>query len=162
MSMKRQVTPAMALDRLKALCSRSEQSVCDVRRKLAAWSIAPGDADRIVSALARCRYVDDCRFARAYVRDKYRFSRWGRQKIKLGLVQKRISSGLIAEAMEEIDEDGYRANLLYVLRAKARSLGDEAATYDGRTRIFRHGMARGYEPALVIDVIKSGELWEGC
>lgn len=157
---RRQLTPEQALDRLETLCARAEQCTGDLRRKLAGWGIAQGDADVIISRLRKGRWVDDERYARAFCRDKYRFNRWGRAKIKMGLIAKRVAPDVVVAAMEEIDDEVYRANLVALLKSKIRAMGrDEAATYEGRTKLFRCGASRGYEPSLVAQVLRDDELW---
>ena len=57
------------------------------------------------------------------MRDKYRFARWGRRKIELALRQKRVDADIIAEALEEIDEDEYTEVLRQLIVLKSRLLG---------------------------------------
>lgn len=153
------ISAAKALDRLETLCARSEQCTFDLRRKLYRWGVGQRDADRIVASLERNRFVDDARFAHAYVLEKVRCSRWGRVKVRVGLLAKRIDRDIIDEAMEEeIDEREYRDNLLEVMRAKRRTVED-ADSYEGKTRLFRYGISRGYESAEVVKVLKGEALW---
>lgn len=93
-SKKTEISPDKALERLEALCAKSERCTEEVRRKLYAWRIGPEDIDSIISSLKERRYIDDERFAHAYVRDKWLFSHWGRRKILMGLAAKRIPSDL--------------------------------------------------------------------
>lgn len=142
-----------ALEKLENLCARSEQCEYEIRQKLARWLVPPAEADRIVGSLRSRRFVDDQRYAAAFVRDKYRFSRWGRIKISMALRLKRISRDTIEQALEEIDDDEYIAILRHLLRAKAATLA-EPDTYEGRTKLFRFGASRGFEPALVASVLR--------
>lgn len=156
---KAPISSAKALDRLETLCARSEQCTFDLRRKLYRWGVGQGDANRIIASLERNRFVDDARFARAYVLEKVRCSRWGRVKVRVGLMAKRIGRDIIDEAIEEeIDEREYRANLLEIMRAKRRTVED-ADSYEGKTRLFRYGISRGYESAEVVKVLKGEALW---
>ena len=71
----------------------------------------------------------------------------------------RIDPDTTDEAMEEeIDEREYRDNLLEVMRAKRRTVED-ADSYEGKTRLFRYGISRGYESAEVVKVLKGEALW---
>lgn len=158
--MKQPLTPAAAMERLETLCARSEQCEYDLARKLRGWGLAPGVARQIIEELRSRRYVDDSRFARAWCRDRYRFQRWGRLKIRQSLTARHISTDVISSALAEIDEAEYIDALTAVVKAKARQLGDEADTYEGRTKLLRHAASRGYEPALIIDVIKGMKEWE--
>ena len=122
---KKALKPEVALMRLEALCARSEQCEGEIRRKLRLWQIGEEDADTIVRSLRRRRFVDDSRYAGAFVRDKYRFARWGRRKIELALRQKRVDADIIAEALEEIDEDEvYGKSLRQLIVLKSRLLGE--------------------------------------
>lgn len=154
------ISASRALERLEVLCARSEQCTFDLRRKLSRWGVSEDDAARIMSSLCRARFVDDERFARAYVLEKVRVSRWGRVKIRLGLVAKRIDRDIIEVALEEeIDSREYEGNLIEILRAKMRTI-DDPDSYEGKTRLFRHGVMRGYESREVVAAIKSDGLWE--
>ena len=147
------VEPARALLRLEELCAKAERCKFELRQKLYRWHVSPSDSDTIINSLIHRRFLDDERFARAFVKDKVMFGRWGRRKIQLALMSKRISSDTIRNAIEEIDEDVYMDNLREILIAKARSI-DEPNTYDGRTKLFRFGASRGYEPELVARTIR--------
>lgn len=138
--------------RLEALCARSEQCEGEIRRKLHLWQIGEEDADTIVRSLRRRRFVDDSRYAGAFVRDKYRFARWGRRKIELALRQKRVDADIIAEALDEIDEDEYTEVLRQLIVLKSKSLGDMDA-YEARTRLFRFAVSRGFETTIVSSII---------
>lgn len=138
-----------ALARLRDLCDRGEYCTFELRTKLKNWGVGEPDASKIIEVLEADRYVDDGRFAQAFAHTKAMNSHWGRFKIKVHLVKKRIPAGVIADALEAIDPDEYDRCIVEVLQAKKRQLGEEADTYEGRTKIFRHAVAKGYEPALV-------------
>ena len=151
---KKPLEPARALLRLEELCARSEHCEGELREKLRKWLVSEEDADTILSSLRRRRYVDDERFARAYVRDKFRFDHWGRRKIELTLRRKRVDADVIADALEEIDADDYMAMLRKLLAYKARSLPD-AGAYENRVKLMRFAIGRGFEPQLVVKALDS-------
>ena len=158
--MKKQVTKAMAIDRLEALCVAAERCESELRRKLFTWGISSADAESIMQHLRKARFVSDERFANSFVRDKYRLSLWGRRKIVSELMAKRVDAGYIRAALEEIEEDIYTENARRVIKAKMRSI-KQADTYEGRTKLFRYAVSRGYEPSLVASIIKDPGLWNG-
>lgn len=151
---RRTITPEKAVERLESLCARSEQASGELRRKLRQWGISESKADEIIDSLIDRRFVDDERFAGAFVRDKIRFARWGRRKIRQALYQKGIASEIISKVLAEIDEDEYESVLAAILSAKARTTYD-IATYEGRTQLYRHGLSRGFEPDLVARHLRS-------
>lgn len=153
--LKRTVTPAQALTRLEDLCAKAERCTHEMRQKMRLWQIAPADAEAIIDRLTRGRFVDDARFARSVVHDKVAFERRGRLYLRQYLAVRRISATTIANALAEIDEDVYRNNLLHILKVRLQSKPELASTFEGRTKVYRYGVSRGYEPALVAETLKS-------
>ena len=153
MRTQRAITPSEALDRLAEACSRDEHCSGELRRKLALWGIGAADAVAIIAKLTEARYVDDARFARAYVREKVQLGYWGRRKVRLALMQKRVPAGLIDEALEQIEPEAYLESLRHVLAAKRRTLS-EPDSYEGRTRLFRYAVSRGFEPDLIASELR--------
>lgn len=149
-----QLTAAQALSRLEALCAKAEHSTGELRRKLFQWHIPKSEADRIIASLSERRFVDDRRFARAFVRDKIAFARWGRLKIRAALSAKGVSADIIREALDSIHEKEYVKTLASLIAAKSRTIND-ADTFEGRTRLFRYAVSRGFEAELVGRIIRS-------
>ncbi len=139
--------------RLEALCSRAEHCLFELQEKLRQWGIAPAAAEEIISKLELEGFVDNRRFARAYCSDKFRFSRWGRVKIRHGLALKHVAKEVIEEALAEIDEEDYRALLEGLLRSKMRLLEDPRS-YASRAKMARFAAMRGFEASIVIDCLK--------
>ncbi len=155
---KKAVTKQQALMKLEALCARSEQCTWEINRKLDLWAIGAADKAGIIESLLSDRFVDDERYAKAFCRDKFRFSRWGRVKIKVALIQKHIGREIIEDALSEIDGSEYEKVLTSLLRAKSKTMED-VQSYEGKSRLFRYGVSRGFEPSVVIGVINKGVIW---
>ena len=115
---KRQLTYESALARAASLCSRGEHAEAEMRRKLRQWGAETGDADRVVEWLVDNGFIDNSRYAHAFVYDKSRFDLWGRVKIRHQLRLNGVAGDVVEEAMAEIDEDEYVANLRTLLAAK--------------------------------------------
>ena len=148
------IPPEQALIRCEELCARAERCEHELREKMRAWRIDSRDIEAIINSLTTRRFLDDSRFARAFVRDKYRFARWGRRKIAMALKQKRIDSDTIDEALEEINQEEYTAVLRTLLKAKAAHM-DRPLSYDDRVKLFRFAVARGFETQLISSMLKS-------
>ena len=148
------IPPEKALIRCEELCARAERCEHELREKMRAWLIDSRDIEAIINSLTTRRFLDDSRFARAFVRDKYRFARWGRRKIAMALKQKRIDSDTIDEALEEINQEEYTAVLRTLLKAKAAHM-DRPLSYDDRVKLFRFAVARGFETQLISSMLKS-------
>lgn len=148
------LTTEQATIRAEELCAASERSSGEIRTKLYRWGIPRSDAERIVEHLVERRFVDDSRFAAAYVRDKLEFSGWGRLKISAGLYAKGIDRSTISEALDAIDSERYAAVLDRLIARLRRDIPD-ADTYEGRTRIFRRAASRGFEPSLIAAALRA-------
>lgn len=148
------ITPQNALMRLETLCARSEQCTYDIQQKLYKWGISSTDSCKIIKNLINRKFIDDNRFAEAFVRDKFRFSKWGRLKISQALSLKQIPRHIINDALELIDPDDYEATLIYTIMQKAKNI-DMPDSFEGKTRLFRFVASRGFEPSLIIKIINS-------
>lgn len=155
--MAKTLTPPEALHRAAALCSASEHCIADIRQKLTRWGIGNNDAQSIVDRLVQERFIDENRYAVAFAKDKFRFSGWGRIKIRYTLQQKQISDSDIAEALAVIDEGQYTARLLDLLKTRAHPLADEDPE-SRRAKLFRFAASRGFENGLIFNAFKSLEL----
>ncbi len=158
--MKNKVSADAAVARLEALCARSEQCSADCLAKMKRWGLSDSDAAAILRDLVRHRFVDDLRFARAYVRDKYLFARWGRRKIMSGLYAKRIPTPIIRQALDEIDIRQYAAVAFRLLAAKKKQLPVDLALFDVRRRLLAFGASRGFETSLILKILDSSKLWD--
>lgn len=152
MNPKRDMPPGQAMRRLESLCGRAEHSVGELRVKLRSWGVKESDARQIIADLASRRFVDDRRFAGAYVHDKVCFAHWGRYKIAQGLMAKYIDSSTIREALDAVDPDDYHRALNAVLTAKLRTMARPLA-YEDRVKVIKHAMSRGFEPDIIRSVL---------
>ena len=132
------------LQRAAALCCQSEHCVADITEKLLRWGVSGEDSDRIIDRLIDEKYIDESRYALAYVRDKVRFSHWGRVKIKSMLRMLRVSEQDIRNAFDSFDEDEYLGVLEDVIESKRRTL-PEAESYASRVKLIRFALQRGFE-----------------
>lgn len=151
---KAPISVEKALLRLETQCAASEQCEREALDKMRRWGLSGADAMRVLESLKSRKFIDNERYTRAFVRDKYRFQRWGRRKIAYALSMKGIGRQQIEAAMEGIDEEEYEEILRGLLQARARAMGEESQTYEGRTKLFRMAASRGYEPSLVADLLR--------
>jgi regulatory protein len=142
------MTADEVLYKLAAKCSVSEQCLSDVESKLAKYDLTEEEKTRILRHLVEKSYVDDHRYAEAYVRDKYRFNKWGRMKIAQGLRIKGIDKETIATAMEAIDEDEYLNILRDLIKSKRKSIKGRNE-YEINGKLARFATGRGFEYAAI-------------
>lgn len=137
-----------ALKRAARICSRSEQSKPAVRRRLMQWGVSAEEAEQILEYLVENSYIDDSRYIRSFVNDKFRFGKWGRLKIRHALQENGMSGPEIDEALGTIDEEEYLEALQKAVAGKAARRGG-AETCADRAAVYNFCMMRGYEPELI-------------
>ena len=70
-------------------CSKAEHCIDDVRQKLWTWKVPTEEHDDIINTLIDNNFINEQRYAEAFVKDKFRFNHWGRIKISLMLRAKK-------------------------------------------------------------------------
>lgn len=131
---KKVKTPEQALAALMRLCARAEKSQEDARRLMRGWGLAERDAEGVLAKLVRDRFIDDARYAGAFVREKLRLSGWGEYKIRTALQRKRIDRALIDAALAEADRSGMDERLRRQLERKART-AKYSTQYELKTKL---------------------------
>lgn len=158
--MNAEISPEKALSRAMALCSRSEQAAADIRKKMSAWGASPVVAEKVIARLTADGFIDEYRYAHAFVHDKFKFNGWGRRKIENALRMKHISANAIDEAFLEIDAGEYSSSAESVIRAKYKSLcGKGKDTWTLRASLLRFAASRGFEldmaSRIISEILKS-------
>jgi len=146
-------TESEALHKMAAYCSTRECCAHDVRKKISMMGLDVDAIERIVDRLVKERFLDDSRFANAFVKDKLKFNKWGRTKIGYELRNKGIEASVISRAIQSIDEDEYMSVLRNLLKAKKRTLNgkDERAAFNS---VLRFAAGRGFESQEIFPCLK--------
>lgn len=139
------MTPSMAIDRMRKFCSYQDRAHSEVRTKLLKLEVYGDDLEEILSQLVSEDYLNEERFARSYVRGKFRINKWGKFKIRMHLQQKRVSDYCINKGMEEINEEEYIDVIDDLLARKLAGDADFKTKQKARDSLMR----KGFEPALV-------------
>lgn len=147
---KKTKTPDEALAALMRLCARAEKAQDDARRLMRGWGLAERDAEAVLAKLVRDRFIDDARYAGAFVREKLRLSGWGEYKIRTALQRKRIARGLIDAALAEADRPDMGDRLRQQLERKARTT-KYTTQYELKTKLIRYGISLGYDYETVLE-----------
>lgn len=137
-----------------AICSRGETCGFDMMEKLKKWGLEEEAAQGVVKLLREEKFIDDERFARAYVKDKFRFNHWGRQKIAFMLSSKRIGKEIQQAAFEEIEAERYDEQLLKLLSDKEKTIKANDS-FDKRNKLVRFAMGRGFESERIFAAFKT-------
>jgi regulatory protein len=139
------MTPSMALDRMRKFCSYQDRSHSEVRTKLLKLHVYGDDLEEVISQLVNEDFLNEERFARSYVRGKFRMNKWGKFKIRMHLKQKRVSVYCIDKGMEEISEEEYLKTIDDLLTRKLAGNTDFKSKQRARDSLMR----KGFEPAVI-------------
>lgn len=152
--MKKEMTKEEALHKLAAYCSSAERCTQDIEKKLQMIDLSQEDSDQVLLRLQQEKFVDDRRYAYAFVSDKFRFNQWGRIKIAYELKKKAIPSAYINEALASIDEEVYNRLLINLLRGKQKGLKAKD-NRDRYLKLFRFAAGRGFAPVEIARCLKA-------
>ncbi len=132
------------LDRAAKLCSSGERCTHDIKEKLQQWGMKETDIEKAITFLTENKFIDDARYTRYFVKDKFRFNKWGKVKIAYSLRQKKIPSELIETAVDSIDPDEYNELLDILISEKIRSTGSIRKA-SNKAKVFRFAAQRGFK-----------------
>lgn len=135
------ITKEEAWNKASFLCASSEKCLYDIQEKLKSWGCNSDDSEQICQRLIEEQYIDQTRYAYFYVKDKFRFNKWGKIKIKIMLASKKIEPSVIEEALQIIDESEYEELLNSIISTKLKSLKFKDS-YDKENKLLRFALSR--------------------
>lgn len=149
MQVKKETTGQQAYLKLTALCARSEHCQQEMLEKMRQWGVSQEEQAQVMARLVSESYVDDERYARAFVSDKIRYNKWGRRKVEQALWLKRIDKAIAAQVLDEVDDAEYVSVLRPLLKQKRRST-KAASEYELTMKLIKFALSRGF----TMDIIK--------
>lgn len=130
--------------KLEAFCAYQERCLFEIKNKLEEFDLLVSEKSAIISTLKTNNYWEEERFAAAYCQGKVRIKRWGKQKIKAGLIQKRVESTIIKSALESIDDSDYAHAVKSLYEKKSLELKSEKDSWTKKQKILRFLASRGF------------------
>ena len=128
---------------LAALCAQAEHCQWEMLEKMRRWEVPEEAQARVMQRLVKERYVDDERYAQAFVKDKIRYNKWGRRKVDQALWQKHIDEDIRKHVLDEVDDDEYLKVLRPLLKQKRKSTKANS-DYELNQKLMRFAMGRGF------------------
>ena len=157
--MKKAITEQEAYLQLAALCAQAEHCQQEMRDKMRRWEIDETAQNRIIARLIKERYIDDERYARAFVKDKIRYNKWGRRKVQQALWLKHIDSDIQQRVLDEIDEKEYLDVLRPLLKQKRKSIKADS-DYEMNQKLVRFALSRGFTFDIIRQCLNVDEIEE--
>jgi regulatory protein len=145
-----------ALKKAMSLCAGRELCRSEIRQKLNSWGIAYTDTEKIILQLLKEKFIDEERYSSAFVRDKFRYNRWGKVKIAAALKMKNIPAETITNALGLIDDESYLKAIKDIMTSHRRKIKAKNQ-YDLKGKLLRFGLSRGFESHLLYDLLNEYE-----
>ena len=141
--MTKEKTEQEAYLQLAAMCAQAEHCEQEMRDKMKRWEIDESVQNQVIGRLTKERYIDNERYARAFVKDKIRYNKWGRRKVQQALWLKRIDEEIQQRVLDEIDEKEYLNVLRPLLKQKRKSIKAQS-DYELNQKLVRFALGRGF------------------
>lgn len=157
--MKKEMNEQEAYLQLAALCAQAEHCEQEMRDKMKRWELDETVQNRVIDRLTDERYIDNERYARAFVKDKIRYNKWGRRKVQQALWMKRIDTDIQQRVLDEIDEKEYLDVLRSLLKQKRKSIKAEN-DYELNQKLVRFALSQGFTFDIIRQCLNVDEIDE--
>ncbi|WP_369998678.1 regulatory protein RecX [Winogradskyella sp.] len=141
-----------AQKKLENYCAYQERCHKEVREKLREMRMIPEAVDKIMVYLIQNNYLNEERFAKAFVRGKFRIKKWGKNRLIRELKFRDISKFSIDTALKEIDADAYHQTLEELVQKRIAQV-KEKNSYKKKRKVADYLLYRGWESHLVYQKI---------
>ncbi len=133
-------------------CSYQERTLGEVKKKLGLMNIGGPAADELIRRMLDEGFINEQRYADAYVRGKLNQDKWGRLKVSYSLSKKGISQDLIDLSFDQYGEDKYRELAVKLIRKKYNATRDKDR-FLKKQKTARFMISKGFESRLVWDIL---------
>ena len=147
-SFRKSYTLEQALSRLQRYCTYQDRCHIEVERKLTEMRTIPQAKEQIIMSLIEDDYLNEERFALAFVKGKFRIKKWGRIRLKAELKKRKISKYLIKSALEQISDKDYLFTFEELANRKADSIKADSILLK-KKKLADYLIYRGWESSLV-------------
>ncbi|RED48777.1 regulatory protein RecX [Seonamhaeicola aphaedonensis] len=145
---KQTYTLEEAKRKLENYCVYQERCHKEVRQKLQEMHMIPEAIDVIIVHLLEHNFLNEERFAKAFVRGKFSIKKWGKYRLTSELKKKDISKTNINQAINEIDDENYYNVFNHLAQKQVLSITDKNK-YKKRKKLADYLLYRGWESDLV-------------
>ena len=152
---------------LARYCAYQERSYQEVEQKLYKMGMILEVREQIVLYLLENNFLNEERYAKAFVSGKFRIKKWGRIKIGQALRQKGVSTANIAIGLNEIDDIAYLECLESLVQRKYKNLSTtveinpsvletnaiKQLSFKNKQKLIHYLQQKGYELDLIYKCI---------
>ncbi|MFD2965854.1 regulatory protein RecX [Sphingobacterium bambusae] len=149
---KKSYSPQQAKLKAENYCAYQERAQQEVRDKLYSWGLHQEDVENIIALLIEENFLNEERFAKAYVLGKFRMQGWGKIKIKLHLKAKRVSEPLIRIALREINDEDYHNMITKTIKKKTNQPLSKISLTE-KSKLSKYLLSKGFEGDIIQEKI---------
>lgn len=143
------------LEKLQNYCAYRDRCHSEVKDKLFQYHLEEDQELYIFQRLIEDNYLNEERYVNSFVSGKFNIKRWGKQKIRQALKQKKISAKLIEKVLSQIDQQEYLSVLKELYLKKINSYKEGG--YIGKQKTIKYLLQKGYEYSEIKIVIEEVE-----
>lgn len=132
------------LDGLRKWCSSQERCTQDVRERLQRKGADAATVDAIQAQLEDEGFLNESRFAEAFVRARALYKGWGPAKIRAGLKAKRVPDAAIEAGFAALEGRAFDTSLAELVQRRSNELPE------GRDRLIRWLLSRGFSLGSIL------------
>ena len=147
-------TIQMVMPKIEKYCAYQERCHQEVINKLKEYQLYKDEIDDVLSRLIKSNFVNEERFAIAFVRGKNKQKKWGKNKIIFELKKRKISDYCIKKATIFLEEDHYEDELMKLAEKYFQKLKDHLNVTKQRKTI-QYLLGKGYEFDKIQEVVKN-------
>ena len=150
MNLQKTYTIDEAQKKLENYCAYQERCHKEVRAKLKNMRMIPEAIDKIMVHLINHNFLNEERFAKTFVRGKFRIKKWGKNRLVRELKFKDISKYAIDVALKEISNEDYFETLDEITQKRIEQV-KEKNLYKKKKKVADYLLYRGWESNLVYE-----------
>lgn len=154
--MQKSLTFKEIKQKLVDYCVYQDRCHAEVEQKMKDFLLIPEAKEEILLYLMKENFLNEERFVRSYIRGKFYIKKWGRNKIKIQLFQKKISEKLILRCFDEIDEEDYQRVCRDIFQ-KYNQQQKNLKLYQKKMKSIKYLLSRGFEYEIILKIIDSLE-----
>lgn len=144
------LTQEQVLEKMERYCAYRDRCLMETEEKLRSFGLTEDEEAEIIRRLEEERFLDQERFARSFVRGKYRIKKWGETRLRTALATRGIPRPMIEDALGEINRSEYRANFKKLFDDRVRRAGG-LDTQRQKAEVYNYLYFKGYPADMIWD-----------
>ncbi len=132
-----------ARPKLEKYCAYQERSHKQVYDKCRMLGLSEEEANELLVDLIRSNFLNEERFANAYVKGKFNIKQWGKQKINQGLKLAGVQPKLIQENLDKIEDEKYIQTIVKLANKKMSTIKG-GTEFERKIKVKRYLLSKGY------------------